>query len=139
MSKHTLSPVSSERTPNDQRLSVSSLPYAATRHNAMPAFQKPKPLTSFSYDASHRLHFDNSALRYFRQPPSRNADLNHGYARWIRKPDEKGRIDNLLHSLVHAKLDFAEDAGVVGWRGVLTRCVHCTRFVRRAEHEWKGS
>lgn len=86
-------------------------------------FQKPTQIISFSYDSFHRLEFTNSALRYFVDPPE-NANLVHGYDRWIRQPEQKGRLDSLLRAFLKAKegdSDYLADVGLISWRGVMTR------------------
>ncbi|KAF9068988.1 hypothetical protein BDP27DRAFT_1326246, partial [Rhodocollybia butyracea] len=117
------------------------LPYPSLKAPQPPKptpFQKPAPLTTFSYDASHQLHFDDSALRYYIPPPlptpqSRpgnnsshysadlGVDLGYGYERWIRRPEERSRIDSLLRAVERKKMKLS-DVGVVAWRGVITRC-----------------
>ncbi|KAG1737120.1 RAI1-domain-containing protein [Suillus paluster] len=88
-----------------------------------PAFQRPSQLLTFSYSPSRVLQFDDSALRYFVDPP-RGADLNHGYANWIRRPEERGRIDGLLSAWSRFKKSIQgqnPDIGVISWRGVMTK------------------
>ncbi|KAF9041854.1 RAI1 like PD-XK nuclease-domain-containing protein [Rhodocollybia butyracea] len=132
------------------------LPYPSLKPPSQPPkptpFQKPAPLTTFSYDASHQLHFDDSALRYYIPPPlptpqSRpgnnsshysadlGVDLGYGYERWIRRPEERSRIDSLLRAVERVtglgngssdgtgKMEKMKlsDVGVVAWRGVITR------------------
>ena len=65
--------------------------------------------------------FDNSALKYFVEPP-RGADLGYRYDQWIRRPEERGRLDGLLEawSKIKAKGGLGE-IGVVSWRGVMTK------------------
>nr|GAT48743.1 predicted protein [Mycena chlorophos] len=100
-----------------------SLPYPTTS-GASPPFQQPTPLLSFSYTPAHELVFNDSALRYYVPPPAR-AKLSHGYDRWIRRPEERSRIDSLLRALSRAQSQkhpaLASGVGAVGWRGVLTR------------------
>ena len=89
-------------------------------------FQQPSQLISFSYDASHTQEFSDSALRYFVQPRM-GADLSYGYQRWIKRPDERGRIDALLRAISNVKKEGEDrgvqlpEIGVVSWRGVMTR------------------
>lgn len=95
----------------------------ATTHP--PAFQQPLPLLTFSYTPAHVLEFSDAAMRYFVDPP-RGADLNYGYERWVRRPDERGRLDSLLRAYARVReRPPAEagsvDAGVVCWRGVMTK------------------
>ena len=89
------------------------------------SFQQPTPLTTFSYDSKRELQFDDSALRYYVDPPN-GADLRHGYERWVKRPEEKGRLDGLLKAWVKVRNGFPDgfmNGGVIAWRGVMTRCV----------------
>lgn len=86
-------------------------------------YQRPKTLVTFSYDADHNLHLgSNSSLRYFSEPPPR-ADLNYGYDRWIKRDEERGRLDSLLKSLEYgsAAVQAASRPSTVTWRGVMTK------------------
>ncbi|KIY46675.1 RAI1-domain-containing protein [Fistulina hepatica ATCC 64428] len=92
---------------------------------SIPQFQQPTPLLNFSYDASHALHFDNSSMKYYVDPPP-HADLRHGYERWNKRPERKGRIDTLLRAWkrVQEKMAMPPDVmrgGVITWRGVMTK------------------
>lgn len=71
------------------------------------------------------LAFDNSALRYYVEPP-RGAKLNYGYEKWVKQVEERGRIDSLLRALSRVRRDPArqgavKELGVVSWRGVMTK------------------
>ncbi len=83
------------------------------------------PIISFSYTPSRTLEFNDLALRYFVDPPI-GAQLSYGYDDWIRRPEEKGRIDGLLKALSrvksHGKVAL-DDVAVVSWRGVMTRYI----------------
>lgn len=111
-----------------------SLAYPPTSHvtwspHAIP-FQKPQSLLSFSYSPSRLLEFSDSAMWYYVEPPG-GADLQHGYDRWIRRPEEKGRIDGLLRGIAKIGSDkekrgessttWLRDVGMVSWRGVMTK------------------
>jgi RAT1-interacting protein len=103
------------------------LPYPSTTlrsHDTQPvAFQQPTPLVTFSYNSSHVLQFNDSALRYYVDPPA-GADLKYGYDRWIRRPEEKARIDGLLKAWMKAKESLPDGGlkgGVIAWRGVMTK------------------
>lgn len=88
-------------------------------------FQQPTPLTTFSYDSNRELRFDDSALRYYVDPPH-GADLRYGYERWIKRPEEKGRLDGLLKAWLKVRNGFPDgfmNGGVIAWRGVMTRYV----------------
>ena len=87
------------------------------------SFQKPSSLITFSYTPSRTLEFGDSALRYFVDPPPR-AQLGYGYERWVRRPEERGRVDGLLKALDRVRQGNAGrslDVGVVSWRGVMTK------------------
>jgi RAT1-interacting protein len=89
------------------------------------SFQQPTQLTTFSYSEKRELLFDDSALRYYVEPP-RDAKLDFGYEKWVRQVDERGRIDSLLKALEKVKEDPAragavKELGVVSWRGVMTK------------------
>jgi len=120
------------RTPSYQKL---ELLYPSTtskplRPIAAVPFQQPALLTTFSYTPAHELEFTDSALRYYIDPPPR-ADLKYGYDRWIRRPDERGRIDSLLRAVVRVKgkMDasgqdgkaWLDGIGVICWRGIMTK------------------
>lgn len=111
------------------------LPYPSPGHALEPVpFQQPQQLLTFSYTPEHVLEFTNSALRYYVPPPP-GADLKYGYDRWIKRPEEKGRIDSLLRAVdkVRKEMDRGEGSvkgkgrewlrsiGVVSWRGVMTK------------------
>ena len=94
-------------------------------------FQQPSPLLTFSYTSARKLEFTDSALRYYVPPPN-GADLRYGYERWVKRPEEKGRIDGLLKAIlkVHERMErnevgsgspWLENVGVVAWRGVMTK------------------
>ena len=95
-------------------------------------FQQPTGLLTFSYTPTRVLEFDNSALRYYIDPPP-GADLRYGYERWMKRPEEKSRLDGLLRAVerVMQKADASMGAGsgktwlrdisVVTWRGVMTK------------------
>ena len=110
------------------------LPYSNPGHTAEHVpFQQPQQLLTFSYTPAHELEFTDSALRYYVGPPP-GADLRYGYERWIKRPEEKGRVDNLLRAVsrICEKMDTAgtngadwlKSIGVVSWRGVMTKYVH---------------
>lgn len=89
------------------------------------AFQKPSIITTFSYTPNRELVFDNSAIKYFVQPPAR-ADLGHGYNTWTRRPEEKGRLDSLLRAVARNSLTQSLCEAAVSWRGVM--CKYATLF-----------
>jgi RAT1-interacting protein len=129
MPKRSISSPVSYNSPQDHKRSRLSSPISHTLpftpvDNAQPKsipFQQPLPLTTFSYTPLRQLEFTDSALKYFVQPPP-NANLNHGYERWIRRPDEKGRIDSLLRAWDKVRGDGRVGGiGVISWRGVMTK------------------
>ena len=89
------------------------------------AFQKPSIVTTFSYTSDRELAFDNSALKYLVQPPVR-ADLGYRYSTWAKRPEEKGRLDNLLRALARSRAVHPPFQGVVSWRGVM--CKYAASF-----------
>jgi len=112
--------VAKAKLANDYTLAFPSLSHAPSH---TPPFQRPSQLLTFSYSPSRVLQFDDSALRYFIDPP-RGADLNRGYANWIRRPEERGRIDGLLTAWSRFKTTISgqsSDIGVISWRGVMTK------------------
>lgn len=106
--------------------SVKTLPYPKTEGVTAPQtqFQQPSQLITFSYSPTHEQEFSNAAMRYFVDPPI-EAKLDYGYDRWIRKPDERGRLDGLLKAISRIRSDPARaplvDVGVVAWRGIITK------------------
>ena len=101
-------------------------PPVSSRHSSVP-FQKPSILTTFSYTSNRELVFDNSALKYFVQPPLR-ADLGHRYSTWTNRPEEKGRLDSLLRAVARSGAAQSLSQGVVTWRGVM--CKYATLSYR---------
>ena len=102
----------------------SKSPPSANRGPPVP-FQQPTPLTTFSYDSKRELRFDDSALRYYVDPPH-GADLRYGYESWVKRPEEKGRLDGLLKAWAKVRNGFPDgfmNGGVIAWRGVMTRYV----------------
>ncbi|KAL7281998.1 hypothetical protein ACG7TL_003465 [Trametes sanguinea] len=95
-------------------------------------FQQPTGLLTFSYTPQRVLEFTNSALRYYIDPPP-GADLRYGYERWIKRPEERTRLDGLLRAVerVMQKADssagrgsgvkWLRDIAVVTWRGIMTK------------------
>jgi RAT1-interacting protein len=107
-------------------------PYISVSPTPTPPFQQPLPLLTFSYTPSHILEFTDSALRYFVNPPQ-GADLNYGVERWIKRPEERGRVDGLLKAWSKVRGKGKEGAGlgevgVIAWRGVITKYVSCVLF-----------
>ncbi|KDQ53161.1 hypothetical protein JAAARDRAFT_137557 [Jaapia argillacea MUCL 33604] len=84
-------------------------------------FQQPSTLLTFSYTPDRVLEFNNSAMKHYVDPPQ-GAELSYGYDRWIKRPDEKGRIDHLLKAWVKVRGGGSGGGiGVVLWRGVMTK------------------
>jgi len=119
-----LSPASEQPGPSTSLSTTLAYPSTAKSPQRPTPFQKPLPLLTFSYTSSRTLEFTDSALRFFVQPPP-HAHLSHGYDRWIRRPEEKGRVDGLLTAWDRARRGSAGlrdvEVGVVAWRGVMTR------------------
>jgi len=85
-------------------------------------FQRPRSLISFSYNKDRELEFSDAAMRYYIDPPP-GADLGHGYDRWVRRPEEKGRLDGLLRAISEIRRRATSDPviGVISWRGIMTK------------------
>ena len=119
-------------SPPRKRQASLTLAYPSLSHipSKPPPFQQPTQLLTFSYTHDHVLEFNASALRYYVDPP-RGADLGYGYDRWIRRPDERGRLDSLLRAWSRFKKSLCEgssssqskapDIHVVSWRGIMTK------------------
>lgn len=125
-SKHPRLESNSNSHPDSQSLQFLQYPDTSKHINKQTPFQQPTQLISFSYNSSHTLEFNDSALRYYVDPPPR-AKLSYGYERWIRKPDGRARIDGLLQAFAKARETSdvpLHDVGVVAWRGVITRYVN---------------
>ena len=107
----------------------SSLPFPSISQSASRTvpFQKPLPLISFSYTKDRKLEFSDAAMRYYVDPPP-GADLGHGHERWIRRPEERGRLDGLLQAISEIRKRGTGDPviSIVSWRGVMTKCVPST-------------
>ena len=103
-----------------------SLSYPSTSQSASRAvpFQRPLPLISFSYTKDRELEFSDAAMRYYVNPPP-GAELGHGHDRWIRRPEERGRLDGLLRAISEIRRRGTGDPviNIVSWRGVMTKCV----------------
>ena len=113
----------------------SGLPYPSTSQSASRAvpFQRPLPLISFSYNKDRELEFSDAAMRYYVDPPP-GAYLGYGHERWIRRPEEKGRLDGLLRAISEIRKRGTGDPviSIVSWRGVMTKCVPSTVLIHRA-------
>lgn len=96
-------------------------------------FQKPTPLITFSYISSpsstdphardRQFEFGNASMKRFVSPPPR-AKLPYGYDRWIRRPEEKGRLDSLLRAFQRVQQTAGFDPNMISvccWRGVMTK------------------
>ncbi|KAF8271140.1 RAI1 like PD-XK nuclease-domain-containing protein [Lactarius quietus] len=61
-------------------------------------------------------------MRYYIDPPP-GADLGFGYDRWVRRPEEKGRLDGLLRAISEVRKRGTSDSviGVITWRGIMTK------------------
>lgn len=119
-------PLSEGHPSTRPRLSAtSSLPYPDLSRApvSVPAVQQPDSLLTFSYDADRVQKFDDSALRYYVEPP-RGADLGFNYGTWVKRPEERGRLDGLLAAWSRWRSQHASavlDIHVMSWRGVMTK------------------
>ncbi|KIO26316.1 hypothetical protein M407DRAFT_24403 [Tulasnella calospora MUT 4182] len=88
-----------------------------------PPFQRPLALLTFSYTPERKLIWNNSAMKFYKNPPL-NAPLDRDYDKWIKRPEERGRLDGLLRALRRkAVRPEAARADVVTWRGVMTKII----------------
>ena len=119
------------RSQKPQETQEYSFSFPPRNYTAAPVlFQQPSTLLTFSYTPERVLEFTDSSLRYYTGPPLR-ADLKYGYDRWIKRPEEKGRLDGLLIAIskYQSKVDsgggdgaaWLRDIAVVSWRGVMTK------------------
>ncbi|QRV89694.1 nuclear 5'-3' exoribonuclease-interacting protein, Rai1p [Ceratobasidium sp. AG-Ba] len=98
-----------------------TLPLTVSPTERPPAFGRPQQLTCFSYDLKRQLHFDTSALKFYVPAPI-NADLGYRYENWVKRPEERGRIDSLLHAVEQECVVGERKKGAfVTWRGVVTK------------------
>ncbi|EJF63130.1 RAI1-domain-containing protein [Dichomitus squalens LYAD-421 SS1] len=78
------------------------------------------------------MEFGDSALRYYIDPPP-GADLRYGYERWVKRPEERARLDTLLKAIERVLQNsdtnmgpgsgkkWLRDIALVTWRGVMTK------------------
>lgn len=129
-----------KRNKVDQSTSTSTtlpLPCLTDPLQRPPTFQQPYQLLSFSYvseedktSSSHSHHshlrvrtlkWSNASMRYFVPPPS-GANLAQGYEAWIKRPEERGRLDGLLEACIRRECEGERRrADVITWRGVMTK------------------
>ena len=86
-----------------------------------PPLQYPYQILTFSYTSKRVLEFNNSSMRYYQDPPL-GADLNYAYDTWVKRPEDRGRLDGLLKACAkdEVKLDRIR-ANAISWRGVMTK------------------
>jgi RAT1-interacting protein len=83
----------------------------------------PQEITSFSFDDTHTLRFDDSCLKWY-YPPSIGADLCAGFDTFDKMDDSK---DDHLNSLLAAIIELEKKTGeqvtadVITWRGMMTK------------------
>ncbi|CAE6448598.1 unnamed protein product [Rhizoctonia solani] len=106
---------------NKSRASQYTLPLETSPKDPSPAFGQPQQLTCFSYSPNRELRFDTSALKYYVPAPI-NADLGYRYEHWIKRPEERGRIDSLLRAIEQEHVVGERKKGAfISWRGVMTK------------------
>ncbi|CAE6425547.1 unnamed protein product [Rhizoctonia solani] len=106
---------------NKTRESQYTLPLETSPTDPTPAFGQPQQLTCFSYTPDRELRFDTSALKYYVPAPI-NADLGYRYEHWIKRPEERGRIDSLLQAIGQEHIIQERKKGAfISWRGVMTK------------------
>ncbi|KAI6039831.1 hypothetical protein EDC04DRAFT_3002799 [Pisolithus marmoratus] len=90
-----------------QRLACeASLPYPSLSRSPLkvPTIQRPSQVLTFSHNSDHVLEFNDSALRYYIEPPH-GADLAFHYEKSVMRPAERGRLDSLLTTWSRFKKD----------------------------------
>ncbi|KAG8762290.1 decapping endonuclease targeting mRNA [Ceratobasidium sp. 423] len=106
---------------NTSRASRHTLPLETSPKDPSPAFGQPQQLTCFSYTPNRELRFDTSALKYYVPAPI-NADLGYRYEHWVKRPEERGRIDSLLRAVEQEHVIGERKKGAfISWRGVMTK------------------
>ena len=115
------SPLSSPLLPQKLPTQSLQLPRRDSSQQYSVAFQKPSIITTFSYTPDRELVFDNSAIKFFVQPPAR-ADLGYRYSRWNKRPEERGRLDSLLRAVARSGVIHSPFEAAVSWRGVMCKC-----------------
>lgn len=128
----------------DENISRLHLITEADRHP--PAFQQPYQLLSFSHTSVpgstnpsphhnksrfRKLEWNNDSMKYFVTPPI-DANLSYGYKRWIKRPEERARLDGLLQACTRKDLSPTDEcrirveterrrADLITWRGIGTK------------------
>ncbi|KAG9025657.1 decapping endonuclease targeting mRNA [Tulasnella sp. JGI-2019a] len=98
-------------------------PLPSLRAVAPPPVQRPIGLLTFSYTPERTLVFDNSAMKYYKDPPL-NVSLQRDYKNWIKRPEERTRLDGLLQCLEKDQVKAeASRCDVVTWRGIMTKII----------------
>ncbi|KAK9244269.1 RAI1 like PD-XK nuclease-domain-containing protein [Lipomyces tetrasporus] len=111
-----------------QQVPELSLPISSARIRG-PAMRQPREVTSFSYDESRNLHFDDSSLSYFYLlqddvTASGGIDLSAGYSVFNKRDDT---VDEHLDGLLLALVDLEKRTGkkttgdIITWRGIVTK------------------
>jgi RAT1-interacting protein len=116
-------PTKEQKTEDDQKNKPIqyTLPITTSSPERPPAFGQPQQLTCFSYTPQRELCFDKSALKYY-VPAPLGADLGYRYEHWIKRPEERTRLDSLLRAIEQENVVGERKKGAfVTWRGVMTK------------------
>jgi len=124
-------PSTSKRRLDASGSSTLPIPPTDNPSSRSPPFQQPYQLMTFSYasvtspeDPSKRsraLEWNNSSMKYY-VPPPQGANLAYGYERWIKRPEERGRLDGLLEACIKDQCEGERRrADLITWRGVITK------------------
>lgn len=122
------------------------------------SIQQPALLTTFSYDEHKTLLFDDSAKRWYHDPPTATnsagdhaADLNYGFEHFHDKPHIPDPLDSVLYTLMQRAKGAPDRPAVDGtpiipaqavdseilrmnvvtWRGIMTKL--CTAWSLQAD------
>ncbi|KAG5459693.1 MAG: hypothetical protein BJ554DRAFT_8355 [Olpidium bornovanus] len=89
-------------------------------------YQRPREVTTFSYDSSRRFVAGDSEMKYFHPPnlPREVCDLSAGYDTYVTRAEVDEHIDGLLDALIeleHRKGPGEAKADFVCYRGIMTK------------------
>ncbi|KAK0653831.1 RAI1 like PD-XK nuclease-domain-containing protein [Cercophora samala] len=87
--------------------------------------KRPREFTCFSYDKNHRLHLDDSSLKWYYPPqaPDLPANLSAGFDQFDKYNSQDEHLDSLLTAIAHHEQQTGQpiDAKFVTWRGMMTK------------------
>lgn len=87
----------------------------------------------FSYDENHKLHLDDSSLKWY-YTPRVGSDLSKGFEAFQKHDDSQDEhLDSLLKAIMSHEKETGKkiDANFVTWRGMITKVYLLLRRLRR--------